>query len=107
MGENERGLMMVIGEMMTTEVSLHHLFSPHLASPEGEGQIHLTAWLSMAYQIRSNLHHPVFDITGVTCISPTGENERGLMMIIGVTSHLQFSPHLTSPEGEGQIHLTG
>ena len=59
--------------------------SPHLASPEGEGQIHLTAWLSMAYQIRSNLHLPVFDRTGVTCISPTGENERGLMFIGKVT----------------------
>ena len=60
--------------------------SPHLASPEGEGQIHLTAWLSMTYQIRSNLHLPVFDRTGVTCISPTGENERGLMFRYRVTS---------------------
>ena len=59
--------------------------SPHLSSPEGEGQIHLTAWLSMAYQIRSNLHPPVFDKTGVTCISPTGENERGLKFIGKVT----------------------
>ena len=92
---------------MISGVTSHLQFSPHLASPVGEGQIHLTAWLSMAYQIRSNLHHPVFDITGVTCISPTGENERGLMMISGVTLHLQFSPHLASPVGEGQIHLTG
>ena len=66
---------------MISGVTSHLQFSPHLASPEGEGQIHLTAWLSMAYQIRSNLHLPVFDRTGVTCISPTGENERGLMFI--------------------------
>ena len=45
---------------------------------------------------------------GVTCISPTGENERGLkivtrvMMPTGVRLHHHFSPHLTSPEGEGQ-----
>ena len=91
---------------MISGVTLHLQFSPHLTSPEGEGQIHLTALLSMACQIRSNLHPPVFDRTGVTCISPTGENERGLMMIIGVTLHLQFSPHLTSPVGEGQIALS-
>ena len=70
---------------MISGVTLHLQFSPHLASPEGEGQIHLTAWLSMAYQIRSNLHLPVFDRTGVTCISPTGENERGLKFIGKVT----------------------
>ena len=43
---------------MISGVTSHLQFSPHLASPEGEGQIHLTAWLSMAYQIRRNLHLP-------------------------------------------------
>ena len=70
---------------MIIGVTSHLQFSPHLTSPVGEGQIHLTAWLSMAYQIRSNLHLPVFDRTGVTCISPTGENERGLKFIGKVT----------------------
>ena len=44
---------------------------------------------------------------GVTCISPTGENERGLMMISGETYSYSrhqpplnhISPHLTSPVG--------
>ena len=41
---------------------------------------------------------------------PTGENERGLMFIGGVICHdmarpQTSSPHLTSPEGEGQTPL--
>ena len=44
---------------------------------------------------------------GVTCISPTGENERGLMFIREVTPTNDYSPHLTSPVGEGQIAMEG
>ena len=42
---------------------------------------------------------------GVTSISPTGENERGLKMIREVTPNNDYSPHLTSPVGEGQIAM--
>ena len=45
----------------------------------------------MAYQIRSNLHHQVFDRTGVTCISPTGENERGLGSLAEIFSRVTCS----------------
>ena len=74
---------------MTTHIGI----SPHLTSPVGEGQIPLL--LDCQWLIR----------LGVTCISPTGENERGLMMITGVmmtngvTVHHLFSSHLTSPVG--------
>ena len=44
---------------------------------------------------------------GVICISPTGENERGLMLVRGVTPTNDYSPHLTSPVGEGQIAMEG
>ena len=54
-------------------------------------------------------------IYGVTYISPTGENERGLKwlaeIIVKVTCHdiyeplSNISPHLASPVGEGQIPL--
>ena len=56
-------------------------FSPHLSSPEGEGQIPSVVWLSdYQYLInnKGNLYSQGFDRTRVTCISPTGENERGL-----------------------------
>ena len=47
------------------------------------------------------------DNNGVTCISPTGENERGLKMIREVTPNIVISPHLTSPVGEGQMAMPG
>ena len=42
-----------------------NVISPHLASPVGEGLIHQDIDSPSTYR--------------VTCISPTGENERGLM----------------------------
>ena len=91
----------------------------------------------MAYQIRSNLHLPIFDRTGVTCISQSltepekpvslclyqirsdlhlpygGEREgavddyRRNLVLFPISAPLNhISPHLTSPVGEGQIHLT-
>ena len=50
-------------------------FSPHLTSPVGEGQLLLAVRYSMDYPQ-----------TRVTCISPTGENERGLTFRTRVTS---------------------
>ena len=47
------------------------------------------------------------DSNRVSCISPTGENERGLKMIREVTQSIVISPHLTSPEGEGQMAMEG
>ena len=44
--------------------------SPHLASPVGEGQILLCLIIRLIIRRLS--------VVRVTCISPTGENERGL-----------------------------
>ena len=81
----------------------------------------------MAYQIRSNQHLPYggdregadvhwqsnlfLPLGKVRMGYPTGETERGLKMMNGITSsdsdislHLShISPHLASPVGEGQI----
>ena len=60
----------------------------------------------MAYQIRSNLHLPVFDRTGVTCISPTGENERGLKFIGRSNMFLPFGKvRMGYPTGENERGL--
>ena len=48
-----------------------NVISPHLASPVGEGLIHQDIDSPSTYR--------------VTCISPTGENERGLKFIGKVT----------------------
>ena len=107
--------------IMTTHIGI----SPHLTSPVGN-----PSWPSPreGTSYSANQHQPPPNLPrrggtdtldcqwlirlGVTCISPTGENERGLMMITGVmmtngvTVHHLFSFHLASPVGEGQIHLT-
>ena len=109
--------------IMTTHIGI----SPHLTSPVGN-----PSWPSPreGTSYSANQHQPPPNLPrrggtdtldcqwlirlGVTCISPTGENERGLMMITGETYSYSrhqpplnhISPHLTSPVGEGQIHLT-
>ena len=84
----------------------------------------------MAYQIRSSQHLPsggdregadvhwqsnlFLPLGKVRMGYPPGETERGLKMVTGETyfySRYQppldrISPHLASPVGEGQIHLT-
>ena len=59
------------------------------------------------------MHLPVFDRTGVTCISPTGENERGLMMVTGETRPLYLGlvssymlPYIFSMSGDGITAFT-
>ena len=78
--------------------------APSRSPPKGRDRYHwlyccwlVAAWLSVIYQQQeqpastclwqnqSNLHQPVFDRTRVTCISPSGENERGLKISCRVT----------------------
>ena len=60
------------------QVTLPIVISPHLTSPEGEGQMPCRLNVIGLSQNKTNLHPPVYDSNRVTCISPTGENERGL-----------------------------
>ena len=101
---------------MTLQISI----SPHLTSPVGN-----PSWPSPreGTSYSANQHQPPPSLPrrggtdtldcqwlirlGVTCISPTGENERGLMMITGETYSYSrhqpplnhISPYLTSPVG--------
>ena len=97
--------------------------SPHLSSPEGEGQLlcFVIDWWMQVTIVGDNLM--IINHKSI-CPSPTGEvrwgldgsmlsnnnfyiktktkiNPRQITLLLNPVNH--FSPHLTSPEGEGQL----
>ena len=61
------------------QITPHIDIQPPPSLPRRGGTDTLVAYYQKVIDNQSNLHPPVYDSNGVTCISPSGENERGLM----------------------------